>query len=47
MSTMFDVLIIGAGQAGLAMGAELKARGLKNFLIVDETSRVGQSWEDR
>ncbi|WOF74982.1 NAD(P)/FAD-dependent oxidoreductase [Parvibaculaceae bacterium PLY_AMNH_Bact1] len=44
---MLDVLIIGAGQAGLAMGAELKAQGLKNFLILDETSHVGQSWEDR
>ncbi len=44
---MLDVLIIGAGQAGLAMGAELKTKGLKNFLIVDETSRVGQSWGNR
>ncbi len=47
MSNMLDVLIIGAGQAGLAMGAELKTRGLKNFLIVDATSHIGHSWASR
>jgi hypothetical protein len=37
------VLIIGAGPAGLSLGAELKDRGIE-FLIVDK-GNVGDSWE--
>jgi len=37
------VLIIGAGPAGLALGAELKSRGVE-FLIVDK-GNIGDSWE--
>lgn len=41
-----DVLIIGAGQAGLAMGYHLKQTSLR-FLLVDGASRVGDSWRRR
>ena len=41
-----DVLVIGAGQAGLAMGYELKRRGL-DFAIVDGRADVGDSWRSR
>lgn len=41
-----DVLVIGAGQAGLAMGYQLKQQGLR-FLIVDRNAGVGDSWRKR
>jgi len=41
-----DVLVIGAGQAGLAMGWHLARRGLR-FRIVDAGSEVGQTWRRR
>jgi putative flavoprotein involved in K+ transport len=41
-----DVLIIGAGQAGLVMGYELKPLGL-DFAIVDAAPEVGDSWRRR
>ncbi|MCG6183420.1 NAD(P)-binding domain-containing protein, partial [Anoxybacillus sp. LAT_26] len=42
----YDVLVIGAGQAGLAMGYYLRQAGLR-FLIVDQCERVGDSWRQR
>lgn len=44
--TTLDVLVIGAGQAGLAMGYHLRQAG-KGFLIVDQHARVGDSWRNR
>lgn len=46
VTSPLDVLIIGAGQAGLAMGHELKSAGLR-FLLVDQHQRVGNSWRKR
>lgn len=43
---MTDVLIIGAGQAGLAMGQALRGTGL-DFLLLDAGARVGDSWRAR
>jgi len=43
---MYDVLIIGAGQAGLAAGYYLKQSGLR-FLMIDAASSVGDSWRHR
>ncbi|MFI6479637.1 flavin-containing monooxygenase [Nonomuraea sp. NPDC050663] len=43
---MTDFLIIGAGQAGLAMARELRLTGA-DVLLLDERSKVGQSWRDR
>jgi hypothetical protein len=41
-----DVLIIGAGQSGLNMGARLQAMGM-SCLIIDKNQRVGDNWRHR
>jgi putative flavoprotein involved in K+ transport len=41
-----DVLVIGAGQAGLAIGYHLQQAGLR-FLIVDAATELGSSWRNR
>jgi len=41
-----DVLVIGGGQAGLAMGYYLAQRGLR-FQIVDAGAEVGAAWRSR
>ncbi len=41
-----DVLVIGGGQAGLAMGYHLKQAGYR-FLIVERNPHVGDSWRNR
>jgi putative flavoprotein involved in K+ transport len=41
-----DVIVVGAGQAGLAMGYFLARRGLR-FLILDRAPAVGQAWRER
>lgn len=43
---MYDTIIIGGGQAGLAMGYYLKKSG-GSFLILDQASSVGESWKKR
>ena len=45
-NTALDVLVIGAGQAGLALGHHLKQTG-QRFLLVDRHDRVGESWRRR
>jgi len=42
-----DVLVIGAGQAGLSVGYHLARQGVRNFLILDANARVGDSWRQR
>lgn len=42
----YDVVVIGAGQAGLAMGYYLKKSPLK-VLILDKNQRVGEVWRKR
>src|SRR5688500_3179130 len=42
----FDVIVIGAGQAGLSVGYHLARQGLR-FLILDGNERVGDSWRKR
>jgi putative flavoprotein involved in K+ transport len=42
----WDVLVVGAGQAGLALGRLLLERGLR-FLLVDAASQIGASWRGR
>jgi putative flavoprotein involved in K+ transport len=46
MSRQYDVIVIGAGQAGLAMGYYLAQQGRK-FLIIDGGTRVGDTWRKR
>jgi putative flavoprotein involved in K+ transport len=41
-----DVLVIGAGQAGLAVAAELSRRGAR-FLVVDAATEIGHTWRSR
>ena len=41
-----DVLVIGGGQAGLAMGYHLAQRGL-SFQIVDAGADIGETWRSR
>lgn len=40
------VLVIGAGQAGLAAGYWLRTRGV-DHLIVERAERIGDSWRNR
>lgn len=46
MSDEVDVLVIGAGHGGLAMGHHLDRLG-RRYLIVDRATRVGISWRER
>jgi putative flavoprotein involved in K+ transport len=41
-----DVLVIGAGQAGLAMAWHLARRGMR-YLLIDAAPQVGHSWRTR
>jgi putative flavoprotein involved in K+ transport len=42
----FDVVVIGAGQAGLSVGYHLARRGL-SFVILDAEERIGDQWRRR
>ncbi|MEK4023126.1 flavin-containing monooxygenase [Sporosarcina sp. FSL W7-1283] len=42
----YDVIIVGAGQAGIAMGYYLKQEGL-SFLLIDSKERIGDTWRQR
>nr|WP_021038290.1 NAD(P)/FAD-dependent oxidoreductase [Bacillaceae bacterium JMAK1]AGQ45457.1 Trk family potassium transport protein [Bacillaceae bacterium JMAK1] len=43
---LYDVIIVGGGQAGLAMGYSLKRKN-KSFIILDENEMTGESWRKR
>ncbi|MGX1160202.1 putative flavoprotein involved in K+ transport [Arthrobacter sp. SLBN-100] len=43
---MLDTMVIGGGQAGLAIGYHLKEQGRK-FVILDANPRVGDAWRQR
>ena len=45
-SDRHDVIVIGGGQAGLAMGYQLAQRGVP-FVILEAHERVGDSWRQR
>ncbi|WP_338048372.1 NAD(P)/FAD-dependent oxidoreductase [Paraliobacillus sediminis] len=42
----YDVVIIGGGQAGLAMGYYLRKENIP-FVILDKSEQVGDSWRKR
>ena len=42
----FDVAVIGAGQAGLAMGYFLAKEG-RHFTILDAADSIGSAWRSR
>lgn len=43
---MLDTIIIGGGQAGLALGRQLKEQQ-RNFVILDANGRTGDAWRQR
>jgi putative flavoprotein involved in K+ transport len=43
---LFETIVIGGGQAGLAVGYYLKRRGSR-FVILDANERIGGSWRTR
>jgi putative flavoprotein involved in K+ transport len=43
---IYDVIVIGAGQAGLSMGYYLKQTNLQ-FLILEKGREIGESWKSR
>jgi putative flavoprotein involved in K+ transport len=43
---LLDVVVIGAGQAGLAVGHHLSARGVR-YLLVDAGPEIGYVWRSR
>src|ERR671910_543179 len=42
----YDVVVVGAGQAGLAMGYFLARQG-RRFVIVDAADSIGAAWRSR
>jgi putative flavoprotein involved in K+ transport len=46
LPTDIDVVVIGAGQAGLAVGRTLKQAGV-DFVILDAATELGVSWTNR
>ncbi|HXE57830.1 MAG TPA: NAD(P)-binding domain-containing protein [Gemmatimonadales bacterium] len=46
MRKRLDAIIVGGGQAGLALGRELALRG-KDFLILEAGRRIGDAWRHR
>src|SRR3954447_15820522 len=42
-----EVLVIGAGQAGLAVGWHLREQGITSFLLLDAGPEVGHVWRSR
>jgi putative flavoprotein involved in K+ transport len=45
-SGRFDTVVVGGGQAGLAMGYHLARQG-RDFVILDANERTGDSWRGR
>jgi len=45
MPTRTEVLVIGAGQAGLAVSWHLSRRGIEHLLL--ERGRAGEAWRSR
>ncbi|MDW4525402.1 NAD(P)/FAD-dependent oxidoreductase [Rossellomorea marisflavi] len=43
---MYDIIVVGGGQAGLAMGYYIKKSG-GSFLILDQAISLGESWRKR
>jgi putative flavoprotein involved in K+ transport len=43
---VYDTIVIGGGQAGLATGYYLKQQG-RHFVILDANERIGDSWRKR
>jgi cation diffusion facilitator CzcD-associated flavoprotein CzcO len=44
--TAVDVLIVGAGFAGIGMGIQLARQGRESFVIIEQADDVGGTWRD-
>lgn len=44
---VFDVIVIGAGQAGLSVGYHLSRAADTRFIILEANARIGDSWRKR
>src|SRR5438477_10970908 len=45
-SDVRDVVVIGTGFAGLAMGIRLKQAGIHDFVILERAGAIGGTWRD-
>jgi cation diffusion facilitator CzcD-associated flavoprotein CzcO len=45
-ATSYDVLIVGAGFAGLGMAIRLKQEGIDDFTVLERADRLGGTWRD-
>ena len=45
-ATAVDVLIVGAGFAGIGMGIQLARHGRESFVIIEQADDVGGTWRD-
>src|SRR6202030_1205228 len=43
---VYDVVIAGAGFAGIAMAIALKKEGIENFVVLEQANDVGGTWRD-
>src|SRR3954467_9256153 len=46
MSDRYDVIVVGGGQAGLAVGHHLRRQG-RRFVLLDAANRPAAAWRDR
>lgn len=44
--TRSDIIIVGAGFAGVGLGIRLKERGMNDFIILERGADVGGAWRD-
>lgn len=45
-SQSFDIVIVGSGFAGVAMAAQLKRRGIDDFVLLERADDIGGTWRD-
>ena len=41
-----DIVVVGAGFAGIGAGIRLKRRGIRSFLVLERAEEVGGTWRD-
>ena len=46
MSGHCEIAILGAGPGGLGMASRLRAAGRTDFVIFEQTDRLGGTWRD-
>ncbi len=47
MNDIYEVIIIGAGQAGIAMSHQLTHKGVENHIMIDAQKYIGDAWRFR